>query len=66
MLLDLAHSDGPVLYHCSGGKDRTGWTSFLLQTIAGVDMATRVQDYMATNLYTSAQIAVEYQEPLGR
>ena len=60
-LLDLAHSDGSVLYHCSGGKDRTGWTSFLLQTIAGVDIATRRKDYLATNYYTAAQIDAEYQ-----
>ena len=60
-LLDLAHSDGSVLYHCSGGKDRTGWTSFLLQTIAGVDMTTRRKDYLATNYYTAAQIDTEYQ-----
>jgi protein tyrosine/serine phosphatase len=60
-LLDLAHSDGSVLYHCSGGKDRTGWTSFLLQTIAGVDMTTRRKDYLATKYYTAAQIDAEYQ-----
>jgi len=60
-LLDLAHSDGSVLYHCSGGKDRTGWTSFLLQTIAGVDLETRRKDYLATNDYTAAQIEAEYQ-----
>jgi len=62
VLLDLAHSDGAVLYHCAGGKDRTGWTSFLLQTIAGVDMATRMQDYLATNAYTSAQIVSQYNQ----
>ena len=62
VLLDLAHSDGAVLYHCSAGKDRTGWTSFLLQTIAGVDMATRVKDYLATTAYTSAQIVSEYNQ----
>jgi protein-tyrosine phosphatase len=50
-LLDLAHASGPALYHCSEGKDRTGWTSMLLQTIAGVPQATIVQDYLASNLY---------------
>ena len=61
VLRDLAHNDGSVLYHCSGGKDRTGWTSFLLQTIAGVDLETRRKDYLATNDYTAAQIEAEYQ-----
>jgi hypothetical protein len=58
-LLDLAHASGSVLYHCSGGKDRTGWTSYLLQSIAGVDPQTRMTDYLATVKYTAAQIAAE-------
>ena len=66
VLLDLAHSDGAVLYHCSAGKDRTGWTSFLLQTIAGVDLTTRINDYLATNAYSSAQIAAEYQTAVAQ
>ena len=51
VLRDLANVSGPALYHCSAGKDRTGWTSMLLQSIAGVPSATIIQDYMASNKY---------------
>src|SRR5699024_84323 len=45
MLAEIAETDGAVLYHCTSGKDRTGWTSMLLQHIAGVDDETIMQDY---------------------
>ncbi len=57
VLLHLAHDQGPILYHCSAGKDRTGWTSMLLETIAGVSPATRLNDYLATNNYAAVEIA---------
>lgn len=58
-LLDLAHSTGVALYHCSAGKDRTGWTSVLLQSIAGVAPATIMNDYLASNSYRAEPIASE-------
>ncbi|MCB2189057.1 MAG: tyrosine-protein phosphatase [Deltaproteobacteria bacterium] len=58
VLLTLAHDDFPVMYHCSGGKDRTGWTSLLLQSIAGVSPDTIRTDYLATNSYTADLIAI--------
>ncbi len=54
VLLTLAHDSGPDLWHCAGGKDRTGWTSVLLQSIARVPEATIIRDYLATNSYTAA------------
>jgi protein-tyrosine phosphatase len=56
VLLDLANEEAAALWHCSGGKDRTGWTSMLLQTIAGVSPTTILNDYVATNIYTKAFI----------
>jgi protein tyrosine/serine phosphatase len=56
VLIDLANEADPALYHCSGGKDRTGWTSMLLQSIAGVSPTTIMQDYMASNNYMAASI----------
>lgn len=55
-LLYLASEPDAALYHCSGGKDRTGWTSMLLQSIAGVPQETIMQDYLASNQYLSATI----------
>lgn len=36
---------GAVLFHCSGGKDRTGMVAMLLLALAGVDEETIVGDY---------------------
>jgi protein tyrosine/serine phosphatase len=58
VLFDLANSSDPVLYHCSAGKDRTGWTSVILQSIAGVSSATIMQDYLASKAYTGDPFAV--------
>ena len=55
-LIALADSSGPALFHCSAGKDRTGWTAVLLQSIAGVASATIMNDYLATNAYSATWI----------
>jgi protein-tyrosine phosphatase len=56
VLLTLANDSTPDLYHCSAGKDRTGWTSALLQSIAGVPQEIIMRDYLATDRYTAASI----------
>ena len=53
---ELATVDGAALFHCTAGKDRTGWTAAVLQSIAGVDDATIMSNYLATNDYTAARI----------
>lgn len=40
--------DQCVLFHCTGGKDRTGMVTMLLLKLAGVDDATVVGDYALT------------------
>lgn len=45
---------GAVLYHCTGGKDRTGWMSAVLLTVLGVDRNTVDYDYMLSNYYRNA------------
>ncbi|MFZ5960391.1 tyrosine-protein phosphatase [Pseudomonas knackmussii] len=54
---ELASADGAALFHCTAGKDRTGWTAAVLLSIAGVDSATIMSDYLATNEYTAARVA---------
>jgi protein-tyrosine phosphatase len=39
----------PLLYHCSAGKDRTGWLSVILLTALGVDDDSIRADYLRTN-----------------
>jgi protein-tyrosine phosphatase len=42
----------PLLFHCSAGKDRTGWLSAIVLSLLGVDRDTIVADYLATNDYS--------------
>lgn len=51
---ELAEAEGPVLFHCTAGKDRTGWAAALLLHLAGVDDATILEDYLLTNTFSSA------------
>ena len=53
---ELAGVDGAALFHCTAGKDRTGWTAAVLQSIAGLDDATIMSNYLATNDYTAARV----------
>lgn len=57
LFMELAAADDPAIFHCTSGKDRTGWTAAMLQSIAGVDSATIMQDYLATNTYSAGSIA---------
>ena len=52
----IAAASGPVLYHCSAGKDRTGWLSAVLLSVLGVDHSTIVEDYLLTNEVTAADM----------
>lgn len=42
----LAETEAPAVFHCSQGKDRTGWTSAVLLTLLGVPRETIVEDYL--------------------
>ncbi|RKE20131.1 tyrosine-protein phosphatase [Streptomyces sp. TLI_171] len=54
----IVEADGaPVLFHCTAGKDRTGWTAALLLTALGVDRQTVLADYLLTNERSAALIA---------
>jgi len=56
-LIAMATAQGAVLFHCSAGKDRTGWTAVLLQSIAGVPQVVILNDYLATNAYMASWIS---------
>ncbi|MFD3695985.1 tyrosine-protein phosphatase [Streptomyces sp. NPDC058646] len=45
---------GPLLYHCTSGKDRTGWMSYVLLRALAVPEATAEQDYLASNTFRAA------------
>lgn len=45
----LLRGDGPVLWHCTQGKDRTGIGAILLLTALGVSWEEAERDYFLTN-----------------
>ncbi|MEU6314451.1 tyrosine-protein phosphatase [Streptomyces sp. NPDC047014] len=45
---------GPVLYHCTSGKDRTGWLSWVLLRALAVPEESAGRDYLASNTYRAA------------
>lgn len=46
-----------VLYHCTAGKDRTGWASAALLTALGVPRDTVFRDYLLSNDFNAASNA---------
>ncbi|WP_267880917.1 tyrosine-protein phosphatase [Streptomyces sp. NRRL S-244] len=46
--------DRAVLFHCTAGKDRTGWANATLLTALGVPGDTVMADYLASNDYRKA------------
>ena len=53
------NSDGATVYHCSAGKDRTGWGTAILLTILGVPREVISADFMASNTYLGRDDAVD-------
>jgi protein-tyrosine phosphatase len=52
--LKLAEEDKTMLYHCTAGKDRTGFATVLLLSALGVDRATVIANYLESNRYNAA------------
>ncbi len=47
----LLDNKGPIVYHCTSGKDRTGFATMLLLSAIDVGRDTIVDDYMLSNYY---------------
>jgi protein-tyrosine phosphatase len=61
LLTAIASGNGPQLYHCTAGKDRTGWATAVLLTLLGVPADTVVHDYLLSNRYYYRSPAVRAQ-----
>jgi protein-tyrosine phosphatase len=56
LFLSLADQQNlPGVFHCTTGKDRTGWAAAALLTLLGVPKETVMADYMLTNDYDLPQ-----------
>lgn len=52
VLFDLMRRDEtPIVFHCSAGKDRTGFAAYLILKTLGVPDETIIDDYMLSNVY---------------
>ena len=68
LLTSIATEELPQVFHCTAGKDRTGWAAALLLEVAGVDRATIVADYLLSNDFsagTRAKYLALIEEHLG-
>ncbi len=52
----LIHHEPPFLFHCTEGKDRTGFASALLLSALGVDREEIINDYLLTNIVNAESI----------
>ncbi len=60
----------PLLFHCTAGKDRTGWLAALVLSALGVDREVVADDYLRTNehnapgtAYILASVADRLEDP---
>ena len=52
LFLSLADRDKlPALFHCTTGKDRTGWAAAAMLTLLGVPQDVVMEDYLRSNDY---------------
>ncbi|RDD81838.1 protein-tyrosine-phosphatase [Dyella tabacisoli] len=52
--LKLAEQNKTMLYHCTAGKDRTGFATLLLLSALGVDRDTIMANYLESNRYNES------------
>jgi protein-tyrosine phosphatase len=51
LFLHLANGDVPIVFNCTGGKDRTGVAAALVLTTLGVPRDTVLDDYLLTEFF---------------
>ena len=54
--LVLQGENYPILYHCTAGKDRTGFASAMILSALNVDRQQIIDEYMMTNYYAHEHI----------
>lgn len=57
VLAGLSGEDRPQVFHCSEGKDRTGWIAMIVQALVGVSEADILRDYLLTNERTNRALS---------
>ena len=60
----LLDNDAPLVFHCTAGKDRTGFAAALILLALGVPRPVVMQDYLLTNELLRMDSAPAYGVPL--
>ncbi|WP_413532700.1 tyrosine-protein phosphatase [Empedobacter brevis] len=47
----------PILFHCTAGKDRTGFATAMILSALKVDLDVIMEDYLASNIYLQQKYA---------
>ena len=55
----LLRAETPTVFHCTAGKDRTGWAAALFLEALGVDRQDIEKDYLLTNQYYERPAALK-------
>jgi protein-tyrosine phosphatase len=55
LFASLLRNEGPVVYNCSAGQDRTGFASALILRALGVPVETVMEDYHLSTTYRRPQ-----------
>lgn len=61
LFTELAERDGIALFHCTAGKDRTGWAAATLLSLLGVDDDTITADYLRSSEPVVASFSAVFQ-----
>lgn len=57
LLHQVFNDNEPIVYHCTAGKDRTGFTTALILSVLNVNRELILDEYTMTNYYTKDRIA---------
>ncbi len=57
---EVLSADGPVLWHCTSGKDRTGIEAYLLLCALGVSEDVARAEYLNTNVFMAEKAQAQY------
>lgn len=53
----LLKEEIPTIFHCQGGKDRTGWAAAIILGLLGVEKSVIYEDYLLTEKYNQPRNA---------
>lgn len=60
----LLQTDTPLVFHCTAGKDRTGFAASLILHALNVPQDTILQDYLLTNQHYRMPVRTDHRVPM--